>query len=87
MSEKRLKRVTNDYIQGGDWLDPEVTSGTRTVSWNDENGGPQVTYQPVPKFNALKARYFYRYLSQGFMKQYKNYIKLYNTIVELIIKG
>ena len=87
MPKKHLKCVTNDYIQGEGYLQEEEYSGTRKVWWNDEDYGMQVSDQPVPRFNPLKHSHFYRYLTPGFMKQYKNYIKLYNTIVQLISKG
>ena len=79
--------ATNYYRWEGTYADSESYSGHKRVYWTDEDECPNVANQLVPKFEPLKEKHFYRYLTPGFMKQYKNYIKLYNTIVQLISKG
>ena len=78
------KSVTNYYRWEGTYADGESYSGHKSVYWTDEDERPKVANQLVPKFNALKEKHFYRYLSRSFMREHKNYIKVYNTIVQLI---
>jgi len=78
------KSETNYYIQGEGYFEEGLYSGTRKIWWVDENRGMQVKKQPVPQFHPIKHRYFYRYLSPKFMKEFKNTIKIYNTILQEI---
>ena len=81
-----VKNETRRLKWEGIYADGEAYSGYKSVSWTDENDSPVVVRQVVPKFNALKQKHFYRYLSPGFMKEHKNLIKMYNSIVQEIMR-
>ena len=80
------KRYNIPYRWEGTYADSESYSGHQKVSWTDDNERPMEADQLVPRFNPLKEKHFYRYLSPGFMKQYKSLLKLYNTIAQEMMR-